>query len=187
MGGWWMMLWLASVQIQPIAEETWVTIPEASIAYQPQAAALNLFWQGEQYPAEQVDRVERGWRAKFHVRADQTARLQFDDTLPADNSQSARSTSQGPTACYRVQGARDTLWRIGNQLAGPGQDPYLYVLALFAANRDVLDNNPRNLRVGLVLQCPTVEHMARLSAMSPNERRVMFHRLMGYAERLSRS
>lgn len=186
MGGLWMMLWLASVQIKPIAEETWVTIPEASIAYRPQPAALTLFWQGENYPAEQVDRVDSGWRAKFHIRADQTARLQFDDTLPADNSTTMQTTSQSPAMCYRVQSARDTLWRIGNQLTGPGQDPYLFVLALFAANRDLLDNNPRNVRIGLALQCPSVEHLARLSAMSVDERRTMFRRLMGYAERLSR-
>ena len=185
MGGLWMMLWLASVQIKPIAEETWVTIPEASVAYRPQAAALTLYWQGEAYPAEQVDRVDSGWRAKFHIRADQSARLKFDETLPADNSASVPATPEA-THCYQVKSARDTLWRIGSQLAGPGQDPYLFVLALFAANRELLDNNPRNLRIGLVLQCPAVEQLASLSAMSVDQRRTMFRRLMGYAERLSR-
>ena len=59
-------------------------------------------------------------------------------------------------------------------------DPYLYVLALFAANRELLDNNPDELRIGDQLHCPRNEDLAQLGMLSQQQRQALYQRLVGY-------
>ena len=90
-----------------------------------------------------------------------------------------------PVVGYKVGRGGEARWGVGRELAGD-QDPYLFVLALFAANRELLDNNPDELRLGDELRCPQTQEFAAFASMPQSERRAVYRRLTAYGERLKR-
>ena len=176
-------VWISAQDVRPQAEESWVTLPVGQVNYRPQPQALQLSRDGSTYVAQRVERSEKGWRALFHVRATAPAQIYLDESIPPD----AISTDQplGALVCHRVMRPGETLWHVGQQLAGGG-DPYLFVLALFAANRELLDNNPDELRIGDELRCPGAQEFAFFDQMPETERRATYKRLLAYGERLKR-
>ncbi len=176
--------WLSSTDVRPLAEESWVYLDAAQVAYTPQPQAFQLQWQGGQYSGERVEKTERGWRILFHVRAAAPVQLHLDESIsPAPAMIPA--TESAPAICHTVLRHGETLWNVGRQLAGD-QDPYLFVLALFAANRELLDNNPDELRLGDELRCPKPAEFSAFAQLPQQERRIMYRRLTAYGERLKR-
>lgn len=175
--------WLSAQDVRPQAEESWVTISAQQLRYRPQPGALQLAWNGASYPAQRVERHEQGWRALFHVRANAPARIYLDESIAPDTTSMERT--DGALVCHRVMRPGETLWHVGQQLAGNG-DPYLFVLALFAANRELLDNNPDELRIGDELRCPWAKEFAFFDQMAETDRRATYKRLIAYGERLKR-
>lgn len=176
--------WINSSDVRPLAEESWVYLDSAQVAYTPQPQALQLQWQGGQYPGERVEKTERGWRVLFHVRASGPVQLRLDESISPASSMSL-PTPTTPAICHTVHRRGETLWSVGRQLAGD-QDPYLFVLALFAANRELLDNNPDELRLGDELVCPKPAEFSAFAQLPQQERRVLYRRLTAYGERLKR-
>ncbi len=184
-----MTLWLTIDDVRPQAEESWLYVRTSEMARYPRTDALRLEWQGAAYSALRVEATQTGWRALFHVRARPPARLYIDEQMPADEAVTPWHNT-GPqeeprVICHRVSHAGDTLWRVGKQLAGEG-DPYLFVLALFAANRELLQNDPQGLRVGDQLRCPTQNEFSAFISMLPDQRKHTYQRLLAYGERLKR-
>lgn len=187
------ILWAAvllSVQgYQPMAEQTWITVGQASLAYPPASDALTLEWQGERLPAQRVEQTEDGWRILFHERVRPPFVLYLDETLPPGPLVVVKplQVRQAPVVCHSVTRKGETLWGIGQALAQlDGSDPYLQVLALFASNRELLGNDPDGLRIGDRLRCPDGPTLAYFAAMSPLERRQTYRRLEAYGQRLTR-
>lgn len=184
-----MTLWLTVEEVRPQAEESWLYVSSAQVAYYPRTEALRLEWQGGVYPALRVEPTQSGWRALFHVRSRAPVSLHIDEAIPADESLRLSGPASGVAGerviCHRVNRAGETLWHLGNELAG-GADPYLYILALFAANRELLQNDPHGLRVGDQLRCPTQDEFSPFLTMLPDERKQMYQRLLAYGERLKR-
>lgn len=183
------------LQAQSIADETWIRIPVHMVSGSPPAATIHLLWQGKTYPAESVVLREGLWLARFHVQARGQVQLSLDDSgsaamveprLGVATEVSDVSENNNDTVCHSVTQPGETLWRIGSQLAGPNGDPYLYILALFAANREQLDNNPDELRIGDRLYCPQPQALLQLARLSQQERKLLYRRLVGYGHRLSR-
>jgi hypothetical protein len=175
--------WISTHDVRPLAEESWVTLPVSQLNYAPQPQALRLAWYGDMYDAQRVEQTARGWRALFHVRVSGPVQVYLDESVPA--AAPDLMVKSGTLVCHRVTKAGETLWHVGQQLAGDN-DPYLFVLALFAANRDTLDNNPDELRIGDELRCPKEQEFAVFSQMLPAERRATYRRLLAYGERLKR-
>ena len=175
--------WISSADVRPLAEESWVRLDEAQLGYAPQPQALRLERNGQSYPAERVEKIEQGWRVLFHVRVSAPVQLYLDESLPPDHLATADTPS--PAVCHKVSRQGETLWGVGRELAGD-QDPYLFVLALFAANRELLDNNPDELRLGDELRCPQTQEFAAFASMPQSERRAVYRRLTAYGERLKR-
>ncbi len=175
--------WMSSADVRPLAEESWVRLDEAQLGYAPQPQALRLERDGQSYPAERVEKIEQGWRVLFHVRVSAPLQIYLDESLPPDHLATADTPS--PAVCHKVSRQGETLWGVGRELAGD-QDPYLFVLALFAANRELLDNNPDGLRLGDELCCPQTEEFAAFASMPQSERRAVYRRLTAYGERLKR-
>ncbi len=184
-----MSMWLTVEEVRPQAEESWLHVRTSDVAYYPRAEALQLAWQGGMYPALRVEATQSGWRALFHVRGRAPVRLYIDERIPADNAikPSGADTvlTGGRAICYSVSRAGETLWHVATELAG-GSDPYLYILALFAANRELLQNDPRGLRIGDRLRCPTQNEFSPFLAMLPEQRKQTYQRLLAYGERLKR-
>ncbi len=176
-------VWISAQYVRPQAEESWVTLPVSQLNYRPQLQALQLSLDGSTYIAQRVERTEKGWRALFHVRTTAPVQIYLDESIPPDTSSAAQAP--GELVCHRVTRSGETLWHVGHELAGSG-DPYLFVLALFAANRELLDNNPDELRIGDELRCPGAREFAYFDQMPETERRATYKRLLAYGERLKR-
>ena len=176
--------WLNSSDVRSLAEESWVYLDSTQVAYAAQPQAFQLQWQGGQYPGERVQKTERGWRVLFHVRAAAPVQLHFDESIAPEQAMTS-ATESAPAICHTVVRHGETLWNVGRQLAGD-QDPYLFVLALFAANRELLDNNPDELRLGDELRCPKPAEFSAFAQLPQQERRLLYRRLTAYGERLKR-
>lgn len=176
---------------QPLAEQTWITVSQASLAYPPAKEALLLEWQGQRLAAQRVEQTAEGWRILFHERLRPPFELYLDEMLPPvplpAPAPVLNPDPPRPVVCHSVTRGGETLWGIGQALAQlDGSDPYLQVLALFASNRELLGNDPDGLRVGDRLRCPDGHIVAYFAAMSPMERRQTYRRLEAYGQRLSR-
>ena len=171
--------------VQPVADESWIRLPQASLPAGLAPTSVVLSWAGQRYPAHSLALREGRWLVKFHVRAQGQARVEINpveglNLVPASAAQGASDV------CHVVTRQGETLWHVGSALAGTHADPYLYVLALFAANRELLDNNPDELRIGDQLHCPRNEDLAQLGMLSQQQRQALYQRLVGYGRRLSR-
>lgn len=178
-------LLLTITELKPVADETWVYVSPAQLAFVPAQEAVTMTWFGKSYPSLEVKATDNGgWRSRFHVRARAPVAITIDVNYrnPASGGKPPLSVH---TPCFTVTRPGETLWHAGTLLAG-GREPYLYVLALFAANRELLQNDPQGLRVGDALMCPTEQEFTPFVSMSALERKNTYQRLMRYGERITR-
>lgn len=174
-------LWLTLSDMKPVADETWVIVSPGRTQFVPATEAVTLSWFGKSYLPEEIKATaDGGWMGRFHVRLQPPVRINID------TSRIATTPSQPEhRRCVLVTRAGETLWHTGTMLSG-GQEPYLFVLALFAANRELLQNDPKGLRVGDELACPVERDFAPFIAMTVPERKKLYQRLLGYGERINR-
>lgn len=177
-------LWLTVSDVKPVADETWVVISPGRTQSVPLPEAVTLTWFEKSYPPEEIKATaDGGWMARFHVRVQPPVRININEQ--AARRVVAQNSQPGQSRCFLVTRAGETLWHTGTMLSG-GQEPYLFVLALFAANRELLQNDPKGLRVGDALACPVERDFAPFVAMTVPERKKLYQRLLGYGERINR-
>jgi hypothetical protein len=177
-------LWLTISDVKPVADETWVVVSPGRTQSVPAARTVTLSWFGKSYPPEEIKATaDGGWMARFHVRVQPPVQVNIDEHDRGQHVTPSPQPEHGP--CFLVTRAGQTLWHTGTQLSG-GQEPYLFVLALFAANRELLQNDPNGLRVGDELTCPKDQDFAPFITMTVPERKKLYQRLLGYGERINR-
>ncbi len=177
-------LWLTVSDVKPVADETWVVFSPGLTQVVPASGDVILSWLGKSYPPEEIKATaDGGWMARFHVRVQPPVRINIDEHGASPIAATASQPGQG--RCFLVTKAGETLWHTGYMLSG-GQEPYLFVLALFGANRELLQNDPKGLRVGDTLACPTEQDFAPFVAMTVPERKKLYQRLLGYGEHINR-